>query len=251
MNTVEFGKENSQIIILLHGGGLSWWNYREAATLLSSEYHVVIPLLDGHSGSDFPFESIETAAEHIHTWITQNYGGKVLAIGGLSLGGQILTELLTIAPDICKFAVIESALVIPMKLTNLLVGPMVSMSYGLIQKRWFSKIQFQQLHMPSALFEEYYQDTCKILKKDMIAFLKSNSSYTLKDSFGNTSAKVLIAVGAKEIPIMKRSAALLHRSLKGSEMHILTGFQHGDLSINHPEDYTKLLKSLIGESHRI
>ena len=251
MNIVEFGKENSQIIILLHGGGLSWWNYREAAALLSSEYHVVIPLLDGHAGSNFPFESIETAAEHIHTLITQNYGGKVLAIGGLSLGGQILTELLSIAPDICKFAVIESALVIPMKLTNQLVSPMVSMSYGPIQKRWFSKIQFQQLHMPAVLFEEYYRDTCKISKKDMTTFLKSNSSYNLKDSFANTSAKVLIAVGEKEMPIMKQSANMLHHALQGSQLHILHGFQHGDLSINHPEEYMKLLKSVMGASNKI
>ena len=31
MNYVEYGKENSNVIILLHGGGLSWWNYKEVA----------------------------------------------------------------------------------------------------------------------------------------------------------------------------------------------------------------------------
>ena len=31
MNYVEYGKENSDVIILLHGGGLSWWNYKEVA----------------------------------------------------------------------------------------------------------------------------------------------------------------------------------------------------------------------------
>ena len=242
MNIVEFGKENSQIIMLLHGGGLSWWNYREAASLLSIQYHVVIPLLDGHAGSCCAFTSIEDAAEKLKKFIEVNYGGKVLAVGGLSLGGQILTHLLSIAPNICQYAVIESTLVIPMKLTNLLVGPMVSMSYGLIQKRWFAKIQFQQLHIRLDLFEEYYRDTCKILKADMTAFLKSNSAYTLKDSFANTSAKVLIVVGSKEMPIMRRSADMLHHVLPGSQLHILSGFQHGDLSINHPEEYVKLLK---------
>ncbi len=247
MNTVEFGKENSQIIILLHGGGLSWWNYREAASLLSVQYHVVIPLLDGHAGSCCTFTTIEDTTEKLKKFIEAVYGGKVFAIGGLSLGGQVLTQLLSIAPDICQYAVIESALVIPMKLTHLLVSPMVSMSYGLIQKRWFSKIQFQQLHMRTDLFEEYYRDTCKISKKDMTAFLKSNSSYALKDSFANTSAKVLIAVGEKEMPIMKQSASMIHHALPSSQLHILPGFQHGDLSINHPEEYVKLLKSVMGK----
>ena len=245
MNTVEFGKENSQVIILLHGGGLSWWNYREVSSLLSAQYHVVIPLLCGHAGSCCSFTTIEETAEKLKKFIEDNYGGKVLAIGGLSLGGQILTQLMSIAPKICQYAVIESALVIPMKLTNLLVGPMSAMSYGLIQKRWFSKIQFQQLHMPADLFEEYYQDTCRISKKDMTAILKSNSSYTLKPSLADTSAKVLITVGEKEIPIMKRSADRIHHFLPDSQLHILPGFQHGDLSMHHPEDYVNLLKSVM------
>ena len=247
MNAVEFGKENSQVIILLHGGGLSWWNYREAASLLSVRYHVVIPLLDGHAGSGCAFITIEDTAEKLKKFIEANFGGKVFAIGGLSLGGQILTQLLSAAPDICQYAVMESVLVIPMRLTNLLVGPMVSMSYGLIQMRWFSKIQFQQLHMRPDLFEEYYRDTCQISKKDMTAILKSNSSYTLKHSLTDTSAKILIAVGAKELPIMKRSASMIHHALPGSRLHILPGFQHGDLSINHPEEYVKLLKSVMEE----
>ena len=31
MKVVEYGKGNKDIIILLHGGGLSWWNYEEVA----------------------------------------------------------------------------------------------------------------------------------------------------------------------------------------------------------------------------
>lgn len=43
MKTVEFGKENIDVIILLHGGGLSWWNYTETAELLKNRFHIVIP----------------------------------------------------------------------------------------------------------------------------------------------------------------------------------------------------------------
>jgi hypothetical protein len=48
MNVIEYGKQNSDIIMLLHGGGLSWWNYRAEAELLSGRYPVVLPILDGH-----------------------------------------------------------------------------------------------------------------------------------------------------------------------------------------------------------
>ena len=39
MNYIEYGKENSDVIVLLHGGGLSWWNYKEAAERLQMDYH--------------------------------------------------------------------------------------------------------------------------------------------------------------------------------------------------------------------
>ena len=37
----EYGKTNKDTIILLHGGGLSWWNYEEVAELLQDEYHII------------------------------------------------------------------------------------------------------------------------------------------------------------------------------------------------------------------
>ena len=67
MNYVEYGKENSDVIILLHGGGLSWWNYKEVAERLQTDYHVVLPILDGHAGCDKQFTTIENNALEIYT----------------------------------------------------------------------------------------------------------------------------------------------------------------------------------------
>ena len=59
MKYKEYGLKNKDIIILLHGGGLSWWNYIDEIGLLEDEFHIVIPILDGHSDSDTNFISIE------------------------------------------------------------------------------------------------------------------------------------------------------------------------------------------------
>ena len=69
MKCVEYGKEHKETVILLHGGGLSWWNYREEAEMLRDEFHVVLPVLDGHAGSDRPFTSIESSAGEIIKYI--------------------------------------------------------------------------------------------------------------------------------------------------------------------------------------
>ena len=86
MTVIEYGKQNTEIIILLHGGGLSWWNYREVAKPLEKDYHVILPVLDGHAGSDAPFATIEDNAARLISYIDTHFGGQVAVLGGLSLG---------------------------------------------------------------------------------------------------------------------------------------------------------------------
>ena len=83
MKIKEYGNKNNNTIMLLHGGGLSWWNYREVAERLQNKYHIILPILDGHSDSDKNFTSIEDNAQEIIDYINNNYGGHIYLIGGL------------------------------------------------------------------------------------------------------------------------------------------------------------------------
>ena len=245
MQYVEYGAHNSQTIILLHGGGLSWWNYRDVAQLLSDRFRVILPILDGHADSDAPFTSIEDNAARIIAYIDQHLGGKVLAVGGLSLGGQIAVEILTQRSDICRFALFESTLVKPSKLTHALIKPSFGMSYGLIKQKWFAKMQAAYLGIPQKLFDDYYRDTCKISKEDMIAFLKSNSAYSIKPALRDAQAKVHIVFGSKEQSSIRTSGKLLNHTIPGSTLESLPGYRHGDLSLNHPQAYAQKLLTMI------
>ena len=241
---MEFGKQNKDTVLLLHGGGLSWWNYRNVTGLLEKDFRVIMPVLDGHGGSDAPFTTIEDNAARLISYIDAHFGGQVLAIGGLSLGGQIAVEMLSQRSDICRCALIESALVKPMKLTAALIGPTFGMSYGLVKQKWFAKLQAAYLGIPGNLFDDYFRDTCRIAKGDMIAFLKANSIYTVKPSLSETTAKVKIVAGSKELKNILDSAALLNRAIPGSSMEILSGLRHGDLSLNKPEQYARMLAQM-------
>lgn len=58
MKCVEYGSKQNDTIILLHGGGLAPWNYYDEAILLREKYHIIIPILDGHNGSDKDFSTM-------------------------------------------------------------------------------------------------------------------------------------------------------------------------------------------------
>jgi len=246
VTVMEYGQQNTDVIVLLHGGGLSWWNHREAAQLLAEKYHVVLPVLDGHGDRDAPFTTIEENAARVISWIDHHFDGQVLALGGLSLGGQVAVEMLSQRPGICRYALLESTLVKPMKLTAALIGPTFGVSYGLVRQRWFAKLQAAYLGIPKALFADYFRDTCAIAKTDMIAFLKANSMYTLKPSLSETKANVKIVAGSREQKSIRDSAKLLQKAILGSSMEILPGLRHGDLSINHPAQYVQILTEWIG-----
>lgn len=245
MRYVEYGNQSTETVILLHGGGLSWWNYRDVAQLLSERFHVVLPILDGHADSDAPFTSIENNAARIIAHIDEHFGGKVLAVGGLSLGGQIAVEMLTQRPAICSFALLESTLVKPSKLTHALIKPAFGMSYGLIKQKWFAKTQAAYLGIPQKLFDDYYRDTYMISKDDMIAFLQSNSAYSIKPALRDAQAKVHIVFGSKEQSSIRTSGKLLNHTILGSTLQILPGYRHGDLSLNHPQAYAQKLLTMI------
>ena len=246
MQYVEYGTHNSQTIILLHGGGLSWWNYSEVTQLLADKYHVVLPILDGHADSEHSFVSIEENAARLIAYIDKHHGGSICALGGLSLGGQVAVEILTQRPDVCRFALLESTLVKPSKLTHALIKPTFGMSYSLIKQKWFAKLQAAYLGIPQTLFDDYYRDTCKISKEDMIAFLESNSAYSINPALRDAQAKVHIVFGSKEQSSIRTSGKLLNRMLLDSTLEVLPGYRHGDLSLNHPQAYAQMLLNLIG-----
>ena len=240
----EYGTGQKESILLLHGGGLSWWSCREAAEKLQDEYHVVLPILDGHAGSDRPFTSIEDNASEILSFIDERLG-SVLLIGGLSLGGQILLEMLSQRAELCPYALVESAAVLPSRLTNALIAPAFGSSYGLIRNKAFSRLQFQSLHIKPELFEDYYRDTCLIRKQDMIAFMKASTSYAMKDSLRDTAAKVHIYVGERETAEILRSAEAISRALPSSRLHRLPELRHGDFSINHADRYADAVREIV------
>lgn len=225
--------------MLLHGGGLSWWHFREIAHFLQDSYHVILPILNGHAGSDKVFTTIEENAAEIIAWIDKHLCGRVLMIGGASLGAQVLLEMLSQRGDICRYAIVESALVIPSKLTHAMIRPAFGSCYGLIRRRWFARLQFISLHIKSELFEDYYRDTCAVAKADLIAFLQANTVYALKKEITRTRAVCMIFVGEKESRSMQRSAKMIQDAICGSTLHVLPDMYHGEFSLNDSAQYAK------------
>ena len=242
----ETNNKDFPTIILLHGGGLSNWSLQNIVNELQTDFHVVTPIIDGHGeDGEEEFISISDSAMKLISYIDTSCNGKVFAIGGLSIGAQIVTEVLSQRENIAKYAIIESALVYHIKGITAMTIPIYKLFYGLLKKRWFSKIQARTLYVSPDMFELYYQDSIKISRQSLINITISNGRYDLKSSISNTKSKVLIIVGEKELGIMKKSAQRLHGAIPGSELYIAPKMKHGEISLMYPQKYIKLIKSFL------
>ena len=232
------------MIVFLHGGGVSGWMWNRQVEFFSN-YHVLVPDIESHGKSHSEhFVSIEESAGKIIRLIESKSGGKKVTIVGLSLGAQILVEILSEAPEIAECAIINSALVRPMKWTKKMIKPMFRMSYGLIKNRKFARLQAAQLYISDEDFEIYFEESKNILLKDLIQVLESNMSYSLPPEFKNAKVKIMVLVGAKEKGVMLKSAHDMLQSNKYSTGYSVPGIGNG-VSLANPELFNQVTCSWI------
>ena len=79
MKYFEFGKENEELMVLLHGGGTSYLGVLPTAKKIAEKYHVILLAYDGFNPSEpeSEFRSVAWEARELEDYILQNYGGRV------------------------------------------------------------------------------------------------------------------------------------------------------------------------------
>ena len=240
-----FGDKSNPVVILLHGGGLSWWMWQRQIAKLYQNYHIIAPIIDGHDIDGNEFSDISNSADHLIDYIDKTLGGQVMALCGFSLGAQVALDVLAKRPSTAQFAVIESALTEPLGPAAKWMIPLVGLSYGLIKQRWFARAQAGQMFIPEEYFETYFESSQKISKTSLIHITKSNADFRVNPALSGCEAKTLILAGEKEVAAILASAEHLGRVLPAVEVRRLAGYWHGELCIGHPDEYVQILRKWI------
>ena len=115
----EAGPASALPIVFLHGGGGAGWMWQPVVDQLS-DYHCLVPDLPEHGKSlgIKPF-SIRDSSKRIADLIRSRVPAQKAHLVGLSLGAQVLVELLSYAPEVIDHAIISSANLRPLPGTKL------------------------------------------------------------------------------------------------------------------------------------
>lgn len=97
MKYFELGKENKELVVVLHGGGVSYQGAAPTAEVLAKKYHVILVAYDGFNPSEpkTEFSSVKYEAKRLGDYIVENYGGHIDILYGLSYGDRVLMEVLS------------------------------------------------------------------------------------------------------------------------------------------------------------
>lgn len=246
----EFGDNHNPHIMLIHGGGNAWWNYLRQARVLSKRYHVILPTLDGH-GEEYAatYVSTEDAADKLMAYIEEKCGGHLFALCGVSLGGQIVIELLSRKPDLTLKAIIDGSICCPQPMMARFCIASIRLFGGLMFGEKSCRCQVAMMHKllpkkmiyPDEIKAYYIQDMPRLRKETLYNMYRTYMmQYTLKESVRSSTAQVMYWYGQKEMKCVKKSAQLFQSYVPSCETYEAKGYNHGYLAIYLPEEWLEI-----------
>ena len=243
----EFGDDTRPHIMLIHGGGNAWWNYLRQARVLAQHYHVILPTLDGHGEAyQTPYVSTERTADQLMDYIQQHCGGHLFALCGVSLGGQIVIELLARKPDLTEKAIVDGSLCYPQPMMARFCIASVWLFGWMLFSKWACRLQLKlmpkllpkEMTYPQEIQEYYLRDMPRTPRKTLYTMYRTYmAQYRLKESVGSSRAQVMYWYGEKEMKCVKNSARMFQQLLPSCRIYEAKGYGHGYLSVYLPEEW--------------
>lgn len=245
MRFKQYPNKNKPVFLYIHGECLSAFSFKEEVKELKKDFTVVLPILDGH-GEDHlsSFTSIDKISDEILAYLDEHYHGHIQVLSGFSLGGQIAVHMLSKRPNLCDYAMIESAMMMPVKLRNWSAYASVYTN-SLAKQKWFNKFMYYTIFNDDIAVDDYYQNYKMMRKENIKPILDATYAYRMDEAIRHTTCKMAILVGQREKKILKRSANMLHEQVENSEIFMLMNYTHGDFSLGNPREYIRFVKSWV------
>ncbi|MGW2090599.1 alpha/beta fold hydrolase [Promicromonospora sukumoe] len=228
----ETGSSDAPVVLLIHGGGVGAWMWRDQVEALRDRYRVITPDLPGHDHSaGVPFGSAgEIVADLAGLLKEVARNGNPATVVGFSFGAQLTVALAAAHPDLVARAVVVSTLAEPMPMPGLSAG----LSAGLVRaaaplggQRWFARLQAKALYVDDDMFDDYLRTARSLSAADLVAMTTANAAFRIPETWAVFPGQALLLAGGAEPRALVRGMRDLHDRLPGSELEIVPGAGHG------------------------
>ena len=246
----ETGKSNDKTIIFIHCEGIAGWMWDKQVEAFK-DYYCIVPDLPGHGKSTevSPF-TIQNTADMIIDLIKNKAKNGKAHLVGISIGAQIIVQILATAPEVVDHALISGALVRNskpsesfLKLLNYLIKVYLPDKNKTI--RIMSYVR--SYNIPKNLRGKFKESTYAIEQDSANRIIRESILFKMPSDLEKVNVPVLVMNGQKDCIKIKESAINLLSVLPNSKGAMARKVGHL-WNIENPELFNKTLRAWITDN---
>lgn len=251
MTIHEFGKENKDVILLLHPLGVWWDVFEYVIPELSEQFRLIIPAIPGMD-PDVPlrdFSSIECIAGEIEDWLRANGHNHVRCLYGCSLGGALVLRMLADGIITADNAVIDGGITpyqLPKPLTYLIgIKDFLMAMAG----KHMSPKALSGVFDPEKYTEEDIAYIKKVLGSMSIRTIwrgfYSTNNYSMPKHTAGTETYIEYWYGEDEKTARKWDMEYVGKMFPGAVFRENEGQDHAEFFTLHPDEFCRRIKEVL------
>ena len=238
----ESGDRKHKPMILMHGVLTPWQIWQPQIDFFKDNYYVVVPALDAHIEEEkSEFVSIEEEAEKIEEYVNNEFGGRVYALCGLSMGGKIANRIFERRNIKIDNLVLDGA---PLVKGSAIAKVFMTRSYKLIVRKSKQRDKktlenFKRDFLPEKYLESYLQfaDTMSDTSIENMIGCVCNTGISPCENQNGT--KILFMHGTKGNEVYSVKSARKMKKLYPSSVAVprFDGCKHCEIALYYPEKW--------------
>ena len=244
MTVHEFGKENNEVIVLIHPSIVMWDYFEYVIPLLEEKYRVIVPALPGYDPDvKSDFTSVEDIAAELAEWLTSHDIHEVACLYGCSMGGSIVARMLADNALEIKSAAIDGGIT-PYKLPWIVTRFIAVKDFLLIYTGKIGGAKLlEKAFSTDELSEEDVQYAAKVLKmisaKTIWRTFESCNNYSMPKDIYTDCKHIEYWVADKEVKDRKADIARIKEFFPHTVFRKINDVGHGGLAPFNPERFVR------------
>ena len=248
----EYGKENHEAIIFIHGFLAPWQVLTPQIDWFSKEYHIIVPVLDGHNPEDGSiFSTIPDAAKDISDYYVQNYGTDIFAVFGMSMGGAIASSLWMDKNLKIRKLFLEAAPLVgqPKMLSAIILKQYISLTHKTQRRHAQTLKTCEETFMPKQYMQPFLTMVDAMSDESIRNSVVSTSGFRLPADMDTTHTEIMYCYGTTLNEVLsKKSARYLKTHYKNAKIVCKEGYAHCELSLRRPLECNQLIDDFLHNS---
>ena len=253
MTIHEFGKENNEIIVLIHPSVVMWDYFEYVIPLLEEKYHLVIPAIPGYDPDvKNDFTSVEEISAKLEEWLIGNDLGDVACLYGCSMGGSIVVRMLADNRLSIRSAVIDGGIT-PYQLPWIITRFIAVKDFLLIYTGKIGGAKLlEKAFSTDVLSEEDVQYEAKVLKmisaRTIWRTFESCNNYSMPKDIRTDCKHIEYWIAEKELKDRRTDVIYIKRVFPHTIFRKIRDMGHGGMAPFHPELFAREIERACRES---